>query len=230
MKLSRPHAIATFLLSIFLSGVCSCVLSPMPEPPQVDLDPDNVQVETKHFAKEIRIVGCAGAATAGSVVRAFNLENSSPPVQATVQDDGSFLVRIRADSGDEVRLQAMTSEARSEPIDIIIGFSSGSVQLAERALGHCLFLTPESVAEINEIQSVTIENQCEHEVTIETPVMRRPLQEVTVGQGIDWPFILSPNEEIIIEITVEPTWITEEILLIEISDPEYDRRPITLIF
>ncbi len=212
---------------LVLSGL-GCVVSPKPEPPLATLDLD--RVITYGFVWGVSIKGRPNAASpSGGVVRAYNLENESDPAEGVIREDGSFEIILFTNEGDEVRLQVISEDDRLDPVDIVIGPEHTTPELAVRSLGDCLILDPPLELDLALALTVEVSNNCEHEVTIEPPSLRRPLAGIQVGFGTSEEVALPSGDSIPVVVRIEPDFSTEDIFFIEVSAPERDRRPITIV-
>jgi hypothetical protein len=206
----------------------SCAIKPQPEPPPVDsptVDLDGVLLSFSDGEAPVEVRGMPGSVShPGALIRAFNLDSNNDPVEALVLEDGSFLFTLFGDTGDEVRLQVITPDARSEPVDFSL---SESPVASTRALGDCLTLTPPLELVTAASASVVVRNGCSFAVQLDTPVMRRPVDGIDVGTNGSWPATLEPGKTLSVPITITtPTF--EDVALFPFSAPEQDRRPITL--
>jgi hypothetical protein len=66
-------------------------------------------------------------------------------------------------------------------------------------------------------------------VQIEAPTARRAVPGLSVGQGTTWPATLAPGASLQVPVSLQSVDVAEEIIFIEASTPEKDRRPITVI-
>jgi len=205
-----------------------CAIKPQPEPPPVDsptVDLDGVLLSFSDGEAPVEVRGLPGSVShPGALLRAFNLDSNNDPVEALVLDDGSFLVTLFGDVGDEVRLQVITPDTRSKPVDFSL---TQSPVASTRALGDCLTLTPPLELVTTSSANVIIRNGCSFAVQLDAPVMRRPIDGIDVGTGGSWPTVLDPGKSLSVPITITATAF-EDVVLFPFSSPEQDRRPITL--
>ncbi len=215
-------------LAAFLGSVApSCAIKPQPEPPPVDsptVDLDGVFLSYSDGEAPVEVRGLPGSVShPGALLRAFNLDSDNDPVEALVLDDGSFLFTIFGDTGDEVRLQVITPDARSKPVDFSL---SDSPVPSTRALGHCLTLTPPLELVTASSASINVHNGCAFAVQLDSPVLRRPVDGIELASG-SWPTVLDPGKALSVPITITASAF-EDIVLFPFSAPEQDRRPVTL--
>ena len=214
-----------------------CTISPKPEPPHPPDQPifdlgDLTGHLAQHYGAGGFLIGGPGAANpAGALVRAFNLDTTEPSTEATVADDGSFALEILMQKGDEVRLQIVSAElGRSAPVDVIVGDSGSTPTLADRPLEHCLKLQPPLEIDLSVQQTVLVHNQCDQQVSISPPYVRRVIQGFEVGTGGTWPAQLAVNESVSVAVQFSAPGVTlEEIFFITATSPETDRRPLTAL-
>jgi len=214
--------------------VVGCGISPKPEPPSVDptppvLDPSQVvATEPTDGPPEPTIVGGPGAVNpAVGLVRATRLNDTSDPVDATILEDGSFELWLDLFPGDEVRLQILGEETRSEPFDFIVGAGASSPLPAPRPLGDCFTLSPRASLDLARGHVVHVANQCAFDVTIESPQLRRPTPGWSAGADRNWPVTLAPGSDFDL-VVVAPAGVGEEVVFVQASSPLQDRRPITV--
>lgn len=197
------------------------------------IDVDEVFLDTAIYSTSRTIRGGAGAVEPpGAIVRATNFENDQPHVQSTVEPDGSFelIVEIDLAGENEIRLQVISDEARSEPIDIVFTPDSEHFELAERALGHCLVLDPSLELDLEDSQTIHVSNGCGEAIELEPPRLRRVFAGVQVGAEHSWPMTLADGDSIEVSVDFEPNSNGELVIFLEASSPESDRRPVTLVF
>lgn len=218
-RLTSSVLIATTLLT-------ACIGSPQPDPPSLDAE-RVFDVGTR--GGEIEIQGREGAVSPpGAEIRITNLDTDRPPVTATAEPDGSFLTSIFVDGNDELRFQVRHDSQRSQPQDLLVGEArSGD---APRPLAHCLRTEPElemSLGAAADRASLDVINDCDATVVVADIGPRTEASGVTV---IDGPTEIEAGASSTITMSLDPPWGagSEEVLVIEISSPEPDRRPVTL--
>ena len=219
-------------LVVLLGLVCGCNISPKPEPPSFDgspvVDPDTiVSKEPSDANPDPTVAGGAGAVEpAEGVMRITNLDSSLDPDDVAIEPDGSFSSFIELWAGDEIRLQVITDSTRSLPFDFVVGFGQSAPLPAPRPLEGCLMLDPQVQLDLSQSQHVVVFNDCDGDVQIDAPTMRRPAAGWTVGEGETWPVVLSPGSQVTVTVK-PPSGEVEEVFFIQVSDPQLDRRPIT---
>src|SRR5512145_1613186 len=89
-KARRPAAWPMLWLCAFVT--VGCAISPKPEPPEASLNLGGVRADTLVAVfGDLDIVGKPGTAQPpGALIRAYPLDTSDPPIEATVKPDGSF--------------------------------------------------------------------------------------------------------------------------------------------
>jgi len=214
-------------LLILLSG---CVISPLPEPPQATLNPDLVASDGPVYG--LNIHGQPGAAApAGALVRAHDLDGDFPAAQALVEEDGSFLIELATTALTvEVRLQVISHEARSVPVDVIVDANQTALAPAPRPLAHCLHLTPEAELDVAEGEQVLVSSSCADDVQISEPYLHRAPAGIVVGAESSWPVTLASGESVAVSVETDAAFVEEAIFFIAASTAEHDdRRPITVV-
>jgi hypothetical protein len=224
------------LLAAFAaSSLLGCGISPRPEPPHSEgptVDLSSVVTAEPITFDIFTLRGLEGAVKPPEgIVRAYNLEVTDPPAEAAVESDGGFELSLVAVPGDELRLQVIAGARRSLPSDFIVGPVGTAVQQATRALGDCLLLEPRLELELvaATAAAISVDNGCELDVQLLAPAVRSPWPELTLGQQQTWPATLGPGDSLSLDVLLsETTTITEEIIFIEATAPESDRRPVTV--
>lgn len=216
------------LVALLLAG---CVMSPIPEPPQATFIVDKVITENTQGMRSLGIItGDPGAASpVGATIRVFNLDAQYSPVDGQVEANGSFMLDLEVDEGDELRFQIITDEYRFDAIDLVAGPPNTVPVLAERPLADCLLLEPAAEIDLAATQTVVVENTCENDVQLEAPSLRAPLTGIEIGSDRSWPEVVTPGGSITVDVQVDPDWDIEDIFFITVITPELDRRPITFV-
>jgi hypothetical protein len=204
----------------------ACVGTPQPDPPNVVMDPDQVYSDLPNYGG-LELHGRAGSVDPpGSIVRIHDLESDDPPVDATVAADGSFDAEVPGSIGDEVRLQAIFEDARSAPLDLLVDFDGAGP--APRPLADCLTTTPGLELDVPAGPAATLEirNDCTGAATLASVSLRYDPSPFSI---VDAPADVPEGEAATVTLEYDPgLGIEEEILMIEVSGPEADRRPVTL--
>lgn len=208
-----------------------CAISPKPEPPEASLNLGGIKADALTVGLgDLDLVGEPGTAQPpGARIRAYALDQSEPRVEATVEADGGFVLPHVAGPGEEVRLQLITDTLRSEPADVVMGHQGSPCLAAVRPLAACLELVPAKELELTSQNLVTVRNTCAGSVTLAAPRPRRELPELGLGATIAWPATLESGATLAIDIQVATqASFDEEIIFVEATAPEHDRRPITV--
>lgn len=231
MAESKAWRRALLCLSFALSA---CVVSPQPSPPELEpLLGDGIDLIDGGTEDLSDLMGFE--AEPGSVIPATgsvivtNLDTDDAPSTSVVRDDGSFSIALRAVPGDTIRFQVDQDGARSEPVDIAVDDVGQTSAVSEDA-PSCLVIDPARFVALpgsGAARSIVISNDCTEAVRIASPRLRR-------GRG---PFTFSPTQPILIEagdvafVTVRVAGTadeSEDVLLLDILEPEIARRAITL--
>lgn len=228
-NLSLRSVCFALALGALLAG---CSISPKPEPPASEphLDFGSLGTLPPNDFGTCLITGGPGAVDAkGAIVRAYNLDDAQAPVEALVGEDGSFELDVFLSDGDELRLQVHGQDgARSKPLDVLVPQCGQPLVASTRALGECLLLAPSAELEVSAAGAVRVENRCSASVQLEQPSLRRSIAGLQAGQGATWPATLAPGSALTVQITLQPSDVFEEIVFIEASTPQHDRRPVTV--
>jgi len=228
---TRPAC--AFVALMTLGWASACGISPKPEPPEPlpGIDSDVVQVTpARDYGEPAGVEGAPGSVRpAQGVVRLWNLEAQTNPVDAPVAPDGSFAAHLDLMVGDEVRLQVVDGDRRSVPLDLLVTDVTGPAQRAQHALQACLTLDPPLEGVYPASTSVLVRNGCDGDVVIDPPWFRRPVYGLSAGQSETWPATISSGSALVVTIDVQPdAGFFEEILFVRASAPKVDRRPITV--
>ncbi|MEM9067932.1 MAG: hypothetical protein AAGE52_05475 [Myxococcota bacterium] len=220
----------TFLF-LFLLG---CTVSPQPTPP--NLDPQGISVPPNGPEVDSALIfqGGRGAVDPpeGAIV-IVNLDLPDPPAAEPVRPDGSFDVPVTGFGNEEFRLQVRSGATRSEPIDVV----TADVDLipAPRPFADC-FVARTGEESDREIDFGAIRRPTTHEVEIEN--LCDETLELDVRLRVDngtFRIVEAPSsigtgetERVLVEAVTPIERLEEDTLLIEVSAPMPDRRPITL--
>ncbi len=222
----RATTAAAFLT---LALAAACIGTPQPDPPNVDIDKTLIEGSRSRGDEEVTLSGLPGAIVpSGALLRITNLDRLDPPVVVWSESDGSFGVTVPGEAGDELRLRAGLSGGSSAPVDIVL--NDLGVSLAPRPLAHCLIAEPDLVARVDagEPLSIRVTNSCGQTVTLSRIELRRPGELFSVV-GPATPADVADGAWVEVTVTFSGgTSAEEEVLLIESSAPEIDRRAVTL--
>lgn len=210
-----------------------CSISPLPEPPAAQPSVDLGSTKTKlayNLNEPVGIEGGPGAASpAGATVRIFNLDAATSPRETLVADDGSFLVEIEMQPGDEARLQVLAPDARSKPVDFVVVGHDLAPEPSTHALGACLSLTPPLELDAATTSVVVATSACAEPVTLAAPYVRATATGFVVGDGGSWPATLATGDSVSIAVEFQASEGTlEEIFFVEATQPQGDRRSLTV--
>jgi hypothetical protein len=212
-----------------------CIGTPQPDPPNVvpEVDPEHI-FGTPTDGPTVLIEGDEGAVTPeGATLRIYSLQREDLPVDVTPDASGAFSVWVPGEPGEEFRLEARLEDLRSAPVDVVVLEDiEGPVVPAARPLADCLLTSPESYLEVPEDGRATVEviNGCGGPVTLSRIAVRvaaSPFAVVSPAAPIDVPD--GGRQPIVVEYAPGPGDRPEEVLLIDISAPAVDHRPITLV-
>jgi hypothetical protein len=214
-------------------AIAGCVVSPQPSPPvdspELDGGLVSVGLTPESLLESITIVGAPGAVdpAEGSVV-VTNLDRDDAPSVAPVQPDGSFEIVVNGALSEELRLQARTQDARSQPVDLLLDASgtlvSSPVDFA------CLTIEPALWLELDgqgDARSIVLTNGCAEALTIAAPRLRRGLAGFTFSPTA--PIALGAGEATTVTVrAVTTTQEDEDVIFFEIVAPTAGRRAITI--
>jgi hypothetical protein len=238
MKRALTKALLALIVALLLAPI-SCVVTPVPEPPDLDPpDPDLIVLESvmSIMETEVFITGERGAAEPGTTVWVVALASTSPPITETVADDGSFDLRILASSNTELRIQLRSPEGlRSDPVDLVVPPPLEPVRGATVVRDDCLVLDPPYELDLGEFQqgvdsevSLSIRNGCGSEITIDALELRVPTPSFQIIESP--PISIADGDVATVTVRFDPreTGLIEEILFVGVGDPLNARWPVTL--
>lgn len=233
MPRAPTKAFITLILALLMSTI-SCVVTPVPEPPDLDPpDPDFIVMETHMtiFESEVFITGEPRAAEPGATIWAVALASTSAPIEETVADDGSFNLIILASGNTEIRLQLRSPEGlRSDPIDLLAPNPMDSNRGAVVIRDDCLVLTPSLELDlgVGSEGSISIHNTCGADVVVESIDLRVPTPSFEILDAP--PITIADGESASVGVRFDPqeTGLIEEILLIGVGAPLDAQWPVTL--
>lgn len=217
----------------------SCGFTPVPEPPaldppdleQVTLVVDSILPPTPETPFDI--AGDVGAAEPGTTIWIVNLDLPYPPWESVVGEDGSFLVSVLGEEGQELRIQLRQDDLRSDPLDVIIEniVNGARVSLADRE--GCITAAAEldlGDAPVSETTtgSIVVANHCADDLVIERVESRRAMPDLAATPTL--PLTIAPGTSSQIDIRFAPSeeGTFEEILFIFITSPVTERRSVTV--
>lgn len=216
------------LFAVLLAG---CGVDPLPEPPS--LVGDLLGQACGACDGQGKVTGRPGSVTGADRIWVVNLDGQEPPVTAPVAADGSFELFVSAMEGDEIRLQARRDELRSEPRDAVM-VTSGALGAAPRPLSSCFVVAPELAFTDTTVgdaapKALRLQHTCAAPLQIDAVTLRAPSADFTVTAPAV-PLVLAPGAfaDVSVDFAPSAVGLREEVLLIEVAQPEVDRRPVTL--
>lgn len=235
-----PSLLTVGLLAFPLWGCSEESVSPKLEPPTtVPMPPilDTSRVSCRSAPsgdaglEATVVVGEAGAVDpAVGIVRAYNLDDTSPPVEAPIADDGGFEVPLDVSPGSSVRLELIAPYAGSGPSDFVVEELDAPLAPLVEPLGDCLsfdsgyllWVEPGTVGEL------VVEGFCDG-VELVAPRPRSDRDRIRVGANLDWPLTLENGVPLSVDVEVlegEPG--DEYLFFLEAIAPEPDRRAVSV--
>lgn len=207
-----------------------CTGKPVPEVPSLaPPNPDEIDfMSGTSVPGDVR--GGPGAVEPGAQVWLAPLDQPVAPTVAAAAADGSFATMMMVFPGEEVRIQARLDDLRSDPVDVLVG--AGAIV---RPSADCLTLSPALELAMGEVAvgdsataSIEVDNACGAEVQIGGIRLRAPSTSVfidTIG-----PLVVADGTTGTIDITFRPdaSGLSEEVVILDVTAPEMDRRPVTV--
>jgi hypothetical protein len=209
----------------------ACLGTPQPDPPNMVVDPSHLFGYGTDGPPTVLIQGEAGAVQPADVVlRIYSLDREEPAVDVTPAPDGSFSVEVPGEIGGEFRLQALLDGDRSLPVDVVVD-GVDRVSPAPRPLTDCLTVSPEWETTMGPGGEATIRlrNDCAEPVVLSRVAIRTPVSAFAVVSPTTLEALpVGAEQPIVVEYVYAVGVPDEELLLVEVSAPVRDRRPITL--
>lgn len=215
---------------IVLLCATGCVGTPLPQPPALEA-PRAERIDYDVTGSTLRFFGAPGTVAPGiPTLWVVDLDAAEDPLLVPVAADGSFASGLAVRDGDEIRMQARDGDARSRPVDVRVPVSGEIVRPTE----GCLLLDPPFELRFDDTSAgagsegvILVTNTCGVEARIETADLRRPAR-FAVSTTVPLVIPDGGSAELTIEFTPGSSGLHEEILFLQVSSPEADRRPITL--
>lgn len=223
-------------MAVAANSGCQADISPQPEPPvrgAFEVDFGSVEAKADSYTNDPSGLrgGPGSAKPPGATIRAVNLDGVDDAVEGVIEADGSFALMFSIQLGDEVRVQIFANDQRSDPFDVFVVEDEAPPILAQRSLGNCWLLTPALELDLTAGSGrVRVQNNCTDDLVLGAPYLRRPVPGLTVGAGHTWPLTVTAGTQV--EVTVEIDGSTpvpmDEVVFLEATAPQNDRRPITV--
>lgn len=212
----------------------SCVVSPQPIPPadEPSLDGDGIGVVDTSAEDAVGLISFTAAPgtvdPAEGRVIVTNLETDDAPSSVIVASDGSFSVALAGAPTDVIRFQ-VKQDARSQPVDLRIDATAEGVELVEDS-PSCFVIEPARYAPLagaGDTLSLVLRNECETNVSIDAPRLRRGLASFTFSPTAS--FSIEPGGVSFITVQrADADGEVEDVLFLDVVEPEPTRRAITL--
>ncbi len=212
--------------------------TPVPEPPTLELGriggagDGATPASNPEGGREI--YGAAGAAPPRSLVRATNLDRTTPVVVSNVAADGSFELGLAVLDGEEVRFDWVRGAERGAPQDahFIVDQGAPFFHFESSQRLDCLQLTPEFVVDFGSstLGSFAVANECSGDVSLQTPRFRLGLSDFELRTAL--PLTLAAHQSVTLELafTRAQAGAREDTLFFDVvSGAQVIRYPITLL-
>jgi hypothetical protein len=202
--------------------------TPVPEPPTLDVTkiklPEGIMPAT---LGPVGVLGQAGAASPRAVIRLTNLDSGAASVATTADDEGAFQATIVLESGNELRVQAVVAELRSEPVDFT--YALGKLVPSERH--PCIAVSPGFELAFAESGSrpLVIANSCADPVTIADPRQRLGLADFQLTTALPVDVAAGASGSLDVAFQRADVAEREDVLFLTLTLPGQARRyPLTL--
>lgn len=242
----RTFGVHRLALSSLLAAIgAACIVSPVPQPPNIEAPTMEIGDVTFDPCLTCDTDSVALTAPPGTVTHPelqdevelwiANLDLQRVPQRVPVEADGSFEAQIVGMGLDVFRVQARVRDARSAPWDVTAGDEGEPVELITHPLQGCLSLEPASEIDFFELErgrvlslTLTASEDCADDVVLSSVELR---MSSTAFELHEVPTRIAPGDQrtMYVELVALEPGDYEEILLIEVSDPESDRFAVTLI-
>lgn len=236
----RPLSFTVGALAALISACGEQTMSPkleppitVPKPPTLDLAQISCRSAPEGDAgpKRTAVVGGPGAVDpAEGIVRAYDLDDTSPPVDSPVSGDGGFEVDLAVEPGDRVRLEVIGQAGESGPRDLVLRELDAPLEPWIEPLGDCLSFNPGYLLWVGSDGQgeLVVEGSC-NGIELSTPSPRSKRDRIRIGADQDWPLSLEKGAPLSLRIEVlegEPG--DEYLFFLEATAPESDRRAVTV--
>jgi hypothetical protein len=186
-------------------------------------------VDTASTMLSVDIVGAPGAVPGGAELRVTGLDTSAPPTVESADADGSFLIEVAGDYGQEFRFQLVGDGQRSEPQDAVYSLPGSQTPHFEPSRRFdCVALSSGFELELpGGNATVTLSNDCQQPVTLANLRSRTDQALFTLTSAL--PPTLSPGAAATLSFEFNGARPAEDILFLNITlAGETIRYPLTL--
>jgi hypothetical protein len=214
---------------LVVAAACSSAneATPIPEPPS--LNPDKIGIPTGPSVVDtsITIQGQPGATAPRATIRVTNLDSAVEPVEVRADRSGGFEVRLEVPDGHEVRIQALSGDRRSEPVD----FVHSDRELAASVRHACFRITSGLDLVFDQAPSaeILLENTCAADATVDAAGTRLALSDFALETAL--PIVVPAGGSAVVRIEHAPASRDEreDVLFLNVGvDGELRRYPVTL--
>lgn len=236
-KLALTGRLAPLLLAFAASIGLACGpggASPIPQPPIMAVPIDAVTTVPPKVGPggrpELPAISVqAGALPINAQLSVTNLDNTEPPTIASAEADGSFVLPLDFNPGDELRLEVLRGDERSLPTDL---FVNDLFELAAPLRLDCVEVDPQLSAQLSSDQpagSLAISNHCAVDLLLDNGRLRSGLPDFSLQTSL--PLTVPAGETGTLEVSLSPqsTAPVADVLFVDVTaDGDAVRYPITL--
>jgi hypothetical protein len=178
-------------------------------------------------------MGESGAVPPKATVRVTNLDSTAGAVATTADAQGAFLLTVSAESGDELRFQAVLDGQRSAPVDLIYTLTDSALRELSPSPRHaCVSLSPgfELSFDTPGAESLLFSNACSQPLTLSNPRQRLGLEDFVLVTPL--PLVVDDAASATADVEFSPTAAAEreDVLFLDLAAGDsVFRYPITLI-
>jgi hypothetical protein len=179
--------------------------------------------------------GEPGASTDAELVWGVNLDRLEPPVTVPTSPDGSFQLPLRAEFGDQVRLQARRGAYRSVPRDFLLSPGAPQMRVEARPKPPCAIAPLEidfGSVPVGDARSraMRLRAVCAEAVELDAVRPRTASTAFTVSTPA-LPQTIGNGEflDVIIDFVPSSAGPHEDVLLVEFGGTAPDRRAVTVL-
>lgn len=197
----------------------------MPEPPALTPALVNRYEGVSPASSEIVIQGAPGAVTANASLRLTNLDSTLPVRVGRAAADGSFLISVTIEVGQELRVQPLAGAVRGTPADYLVG----STSLEPSPRHACVELEPSVGFAGPGAQAVRVRNGCSDPITLGMPRQRLELPAFALRTVL--PIVVEPGATLALEVAFDAAASadTEDALFVDVEVAGRTiRYPVTL--
>jgi hypothetical protein len=190
------------------------------------------EVETAAAGGGREIYAMPGAAPAGAVVRAVNLDRTDPPSVTSAKADGSFALNLAVTDGEELRFDWFQGDRHGEPRDARFVKDPTWYHVEPSTRFACVGLTPGYAVDFSgaAVQTLVVHNGCTDDVTVSLPRLRLGVTDFALATTLPVGIGVGENASLEVDFARSQATAREDILFFDVTlGAQTIRYPITLL-